>query len=35
MDLVLRKWAEDNIHSLDENRIKAPIHVLDLVIYSY
>ncbi|XP_061337675.1 succinate dehydrogenase assembly factor 2, mitochondrial [Gastrolobium bilobum] len=30
LDLVLGKWVEDNIHSLDENRIKALIHVLDL-----
>ncbi|XP_057422255.1 succinate dehydrogenase assembly factor 2, mitochondrial [Lotus japonicus] len=30
LDLVLGKWVEDNIHSLDENRIKSLIHVLDL-----
>ncbi|CAJ1937637.1 unnamed protein product [Sphenostylis stenocarpa] len=30
LDLVLGKWVEDNIHSLDENRIRALIHVLDL-----
>ncbi|KAK7316868.1 hypothetical protein RJT34_00638 [Clitoria ternatea] len=30
LDLVLGKWVEDNIHTLDENRIKALIHVLDL-----
>ncbi|KAG5035811.1 hypothetical protein JHK87_010721 [Glycine soja] len=30
LDLVLGKWVEDNIHSLDEIRIKALIHVLDL-----
>lgn len=31
LDLVLGKWVEENIHSLDENRIKALIHVLDMV----
>ncbi|KAI4336408.1 hypothetical protein L6164_014939 [Bauhinia variegata] len=30
LDLVLGKWVEENIHSMDENRIKALIHVLDL-----
>lgn len=30
LDLVLGKWVEDNIHKLDQNRIKALIHVLDL-----
>ncbi|KAI9079675.1 hypothetical protein K1719_038296 [Acacia pycnantha] len=30
LDLVLGKWVEENIHSLDENRIKALIHVLDM-----
>ncbi|KAK7358725.1 hypothetical protein VNO77_00663 [Canavalia gladiata] len=30
LDLVLGKWVEENIHSLDENRIQALIHVLDL-----
>ncbi|KAK7369591.1 hypothetical protein VNO80_11632 [Phaseolus coccineus] len=30
LDLVLGKWVEDNIHSLDENRIRALVHVLDL-----
>ncbi|XP_027338644.1 succinate dehydrogenase assembly factor 2, mitochondrial [Abrus precatorius] len=30
LDLVLGKWVEDNIHSLDENKIKALVHVLDL-----
>ena len=35
LDLVLGKWVEENIHSLDENRIKALIHVLDLVFHSY
>jgi len=33
LDLVLGKWVEDNIHKLDQIRIKALIHVLDLVIY--
>lgn len=32
LDLVLGKWVEENIHSLDENRIKALIHVLDMVV---
>ncbi|XP_020974905.1 succinate dehydrogenase assembly factor 2, mitochondrial isoform X2 [Arachis ipaensis] len=31
LDLVLGKWVEDNVHSLDENRIRALVHVLDLV----
>ncbi|QCE14996.1 succinate dehydrogenase assembly factor 2, mitochondrial [Vigna unguiculata] len=30
LDLVLGKWVEENIHTLDENRIKALIYVLDL-----
>ncbi|BAT73173.1 hypothetical protein VIGAN_01063600 [Vigna angularis var. angularis] len=30
LDLVLGKWVEDNIRSLDENRIRALVHVLDL-----
>ncbi|XP_021905641.1 succinate dehydrogenase assembly factor 2, mitochondrial [Carica papaya] len=30
LDLVLGKWVEENIHSMDENGIKALIHVLDL-----
>ncbi|XP_061369891.1 succinate dehydrogenase assembly factor 2, mitochondrial-like [Gastrolobium bilobum] len=30
LDLILGKWVEDNIHSLDENRIQALIHVLHL-----
>ncbi|RDX95278.1 Succinate dehydrogenase assembly factor 2, mitochondrial [Mucuna pruriens] len=30
LDLVLGKWVQDNIHTLDENRIRALIHVLDL-----
>ncbi|XP_029152950.1 uncharacterized protein [Arachis hypogaea] len=32
LDLVLGKWVEDNVHSLDENRLRALVHVLDLVI---
>lgn len=31
MDLVLGKWVEDHIHSMDENEIKALVDVLDLV----
>ncbi|XP_020223787.1 succinate dehydrogenase assembly factor 2, mitochondrial [Cajanus cajan] len=30
LDLVLGKWVEDNIHSLDENRMRDLIYVLDL-----
>ncbi|KAK8586542.1 hypothetical protein V6N13_010132 [Hibiscus sabdariffa] len=30
LDLVLGKWVEEHIHSMDENGIKALIHVLDL-----
>lgn len=30
LDLVLGKWVEENINSLDENRIKDLIHVLDM-----
>ncbi|XP_057751398.1 succinate dehydrogenase assembly factor 2, mitochondrial-like [Arachis stenosperma] len=30
LDLVLGKWVEDNVHSLDENRLRALVHVLDL-----
>lgn len=30
LDLVLGKWVEDNIHSMDENGIKSLIQVLDL-----
>ncbi|GLT39911.1 hypothetical protein SLA2020_140770 [Shorea laevis] len=30
LDLVLGKWVEDNIHSMDENGIKSLVHVLDL-----
>ncbi|XP_024021619.1 LOW QUALITY PROTEIN: succinate dehydrogenase assembly factor 2, mitochondrial [Morus notabilis] len=29
-DLVLGKWVEENIHSMDENGIKALSYVLDL-----
>ncbi|KAK7819100.1 succinate dehydrogenase assembly factor 2 [Quercus suber] len=31
LDLVLGKWVEEHIHSMDENGIKALVHVLDLV----
>ncbi|CAN1180767.1 Succinate dehydrogenase assembly factor 2, mitochondrial, partial [Linum perenne] len=30
LDLVLGKWVEDHIHSMDENKIKALVDVLDL-----
>ncbi|CAK8579082.1 unnamed protein product [Lathyrus sativus] len=30
LDLVLGKWVENNIHSLDENHIRSLIHVLDV-----
>ncbi|KAL6177720.1 hypothetical protein ACLB2K_049244 [Fragaria x ananassa] len=30
LDLVLGKWVEDNIHSMDENGIKALVDVLDV-----
>lgn len=30
LDLVLGKWVQNNIHSLDENQIRSLIHVLDL-----
>nr|XP_048325298.1 succinate dehydrogenase assembly factor 2, mitochondrial-like isoform X3 [Ziziphus jujuba var. spinosa] len=30
LDLVIRKWVEEHIHSMDENGIKALCHVLDL-----
>ncbi|KAK9996100.1 hypothetical protein SO802_020786 [Lithocarpus litseifolius] len=30
LDLVLGKWVEEHIHSMDENGIKALDHVLDL-----
>ncbi|XLU54589.1 hypothetical protein S245_049237, partial [Arachis hypogaea] len=29
LDLVLGKWVEDNIHSLDESRVRALVHMLD------
>lgn len=32
MDLLLGKWVEEHIHSMDENQIKALVHVLDLVL---
>lgn len=31
LDLVLGKWVEDHIHSMDENGIKSLVDVLDLV----
>lgn len=31
LDLVLGKWVEDNIHSLDHNHIPSLIYLLDLV----
>ncbi|XP_019169939.1 PREDICTED: succinate dehydrogenase assembly factor 2, mitochondrial-like isoform X1 [Ipomoea nil] len=30
LDLILGKWVEDHINSLDENGIKALVHVLDV-----
>ncbi|KAG8388167.1 hypothetical protein BUALT_Bualt02G0097700 [Buddleja alternifolia] len=30
LDLVLGKWVEDHIHSMDETGIKSLVHVLDL-----
>ncbi|CAK9186884.1 unnamed protein product [Ilex paraguariensis] len=30
LDLILGKWVEDHIHSMDENGIKALVDVLDL-----
>ncbi|TYH42173.1 hypothetical protein ES332_D11G045400v1 [Gossypium tomentosum] len=30
LDLVLGKWVEEHIYSMDENGIKALVHVLDL-----
>ncbi|GAV81751.1 Sdh5 domain-containing protein [Cephalotus follicularis] len=30
LDLILGKWVEENIHSMDENGIKALVNVLDL-----
>ncbi|KAG5043094.1 hypothetical protein JHK87_007009 [Glycine soja] len=35
LDLVLKKWVDDNIHSLDEILIKALVHVLDMVYVVY
>lgn len=29
-DLILGKWEENNMHSMDKNGIKALVHVLDL-----
>lgn len=31
LDLVLGKWVEDHIHSMDESGIKALVDVLDVV----
>jgi len=31
LDLVLGKWVEEHIYSMDENGVKALIDVLDLV----
>lgn len=33
LDLVLGKWVEEHIQSMDENGIKSLVHVLDLVIF--
>ncbi|KAI5660336.1 hypothetical protein M9H77_29129 [Catharanthus roseus] len=30
LDLVLGKWVQDHIHSMDENGVKSLVHVLDL-----
>ncbi|XP_019167390.1 PREDICTED: succinate dehydrogenase assembly factor 2, mitochondrial-like isoform X2 [Ipomoea nil] len=30
LDLILGKWVEDHIHSMDETGIKALVHVLDV-----
>ncbi|KAL0441748.1 UNVERIFIED_CONTAM: Succinate dehydrogenase assembly factor 2, mitochondrial [Sesamum radiatum] len=30
LDLILGKWVEDHIHSMDETGIKSLVHVLDL-----
>lgn len=30
LDLVLGKWVQNNIHSLDENHIRSLIHLLDV-----
>lgn len=32
LDLVLGKWVEENIHSMDENGVKSLFDVLELVI---
>ncbi|XP_019169940.1 PREDICTED: succinate dehydrogenase assembly factor 2, mitochondrial-like isoform X2 [Ipomoea nil] len=32
LDLILGKWVEDHINSLDENGIKALVHVLDVKV---
>nr|XP_009768410.1 PREDICTED: uncharacterized protein LOC104219416 [Nicotiana sylvestris] len=33
LDLVLGKWVEEHIQSMDENGISSLVHVLDLVIF--
>ncbi|KAK3008372.1 hypothetical protein RJ639_014080 [Escallonia herrerae] len=30
LDLILGKWVEDNVHSMDESGIKSLVHVLDV-----
>ncbi|KAI3455202.1 hypothetical protein Pfo_011865 [Paulownia fortunei] len=30
LDLILGKWVEDHIHSMDESGIKSLVHVLDM-----
>lgn len=35
LDLVLGKWVEEHIHSMDKNGIKALVDVLNLVITFY
>ncbi|KAL0397193.1 UNVERIFIED_CONTAM: Succinate dehydrogenase assembly factor 2, mitochondrial [Sesamum calycinum] len=35
LDLVLGKWVEDHIHSMDESGIRSLVHVLDLPLPSY
>ena len=31
LDLVLGKWVEEHVYSMDENGVKALVDVLDLV----
>jgi hypothetical protein len=35
LDLVLGKWVEKHIHSMDEDGVKALVHVLDLVFFIF